>query len=341
MVEATDLLPDLATPVKARKIRVPKHDFGNGEGKVFAHRHSNGNGWVADTAYVAESVKVASSCGVYGYARVTDNVTLSGKAHVGDHARVMHNVTLSGATVVRGHALVRDRVNLTEKAFVTGQSHLSGHTFAQGRVYIADFAVVHNTRLNGPRASYSIELIGNARVFDSTLNGPTFVSDSAFLQNAQLGFIRCVGAGKIINSTLNTSIDGEITMYAYPGGSRRRRAAEPDPATVPLIADRLIRVEGLVMNSRVQIRPCVITPRAYLLDCTLHLYHQDVSTLFPEFPAGAVVGLNTNVLTTLVQYYQRGTAAAAASSAIPAIAAVGVVPVEARQRRIMRMEEAT
>lgn len=344
MDNATEFLTDLAAPVKVRKTRAPKHDFQNGEGKVFAHRHSNGGGWVADTAYVAESVKVASGCGVYGCAKVTDNVTLSGKAHIGDHARVMHNVSLSGTALVRGSAIVRDRVNLTEKTFVAGQAHLSGNTFTQGRVYIGDFAVVHNTRCNGPKSSYSIELLGNARVFDSVLNGPVFVGDSAYMQNSHVGFIRCLSSSKIFNSNINTSVDGEISMFAYPGGGRRRRrAAEPNPANVPEIADRLLRIHGLVMNSRIQMRPCIITPQAYLLDCTLHLYHQDTSTLFTEFPAGAVVNLSTSVLTTLVQYYRRDTAQTAAASPIPAIASVGTVPNfdQLRQRRIMRMEETT
>lgn len=346
MDNATEFLTDLATPVKARKIRASKHDFKNGEGKVFAHRHSNGDGWVADTAYVAESVKVSSGCGVYGYARVTDEVVLSGKACVGDHARVMHNAKLSGNTIVRGSAIVRDRVNLTERAFISGQAHLSGNTFAQGKVFITDFAVVHNARCNGPKSSYTIEIRGNARIFDSTLRGPVFILDSAYLDNATVTFAGCINSGKIINATVNTGhVDGEITMFAYP--RRRRRggsaATEPDPTTVPSLAGRLICVQGLVMNSQMMMRPCVITPHAYVLGCTFSLYGQSWPVDFTEFPPGPIHSLNTNRLESVVNWYRRTSAPTAAPSAIPAIASVGIAPSfdQIRQRRIMRMEETT
>jgi hypothetical protein len=43
---------------------MPKYDFQDGKGAVLAHQHSNGGGWVADTASVAATAKVS------GYARV-------------------------------------------------------------------------------------------------------------------------------------------------------------------------------------------------------------------------------------------------------------------------------
>jgi hypothetical protein len=336
-------LSDLATPAKARKIRAPKHDFQNGEGKVFAHRHSNGNGWVADTAHVAESVKVASGCSVYGYARVTDGVTLSGKAQIGDRARVMHNVTLSGATIVRGSALVRDNARLTERTFVAGSAQISGNTFSQGKVHISDFALVHNSRLNGPRASYHIEIHGNAKVFDSCFTGPCFAYDSVILQNAHMNFAGCAGQGMVVNSTVNTSPDSQIVSYAYPGGSRQRRmqTQEPALATVPPLTNRLLYVRGLIMNTRMHMRPCEVNPDVYLLNCILSLYYQDLPDSFTEFPAGAVDSLNVNSVRELVERYQRGSVTTAITAAIPTIASIGVVPGfdQVRQRRIMRMEE--
>lgn len=339
MGDVANLMPELVLPTKVRKIRAPKHDFKNGEGKVFAHRHSNGGGWVADTAYVAETVKVSSGCGVYGFARVTDNVTLSGRAMVGDRARVMHNARLSNVAHVRGSALVRDSVNLTDRTFVAGQAHLSGNTFTQGKVYINDFAVVHNTRCNGPNLAYNLEICGNAKVFDCTMYGPSFARDTAILENAHLSFSGCAGAGKIINATVNTHIDGEVSIYAYAARRRRRRITDPEPTDVPSLQGRLVCVYGLVVGGRVITRPVVVGAAAYVLNCTIVLYNQDLSERFPEFPPGPIVDLNTNTMTSLLQYYQRGTAQTAAASPIPVIASVGAVPTEARQRRIMRMEE--
>ena len=65
MDDKLTLLPDLTAPPKIRQKRAPKHDFHDGQGSVFAHHHDNGGGWVADTAYVAPTVKVARHAAVY------------------------------------------------------------------------------------------------------------------------------------------------------------------------------------------------------------------------------------------------------------------------------------
>src|ERR1041385_247731 len=49
------------------------HDFGDGAGAVPAHQHSNGGGWVAETAVVDPLVFVASTAAVYQYAQITNN----------------------------------------------------------------------------------------------------------------------------------------------------------------------------------------------------------------------------------------------------------------------------
>lgn len=340
----TDFLPDLAAPVKARKIRAPKHDFNNGEGKVFAHRHSNGNGWVADTASVAESVKVASGSSVWGCARVSDNVELTGKAQVGDYARVMQNARLSGTTVVRGAAVVRGTAVLTDKTFVCGTADISGNSFSQGRVHISDHVIIRGTRFNGPKCAYDLLVSGTAKVFDSTITGPSQLGNASIIQNAILAYVICANSCRIIDSSIHTSVDGDIAGFAYPSGRRRRVRAEPDPETIPPLAhNRLTCVYGTVIASNISMRPCVVTEYSYVLACHLGLWYQDVTTLFPEFPVGVIHGLSTNSLQELVAYYRRGANVDPRSSAtsIPAIAAVGTVPSfdQVRQRRIMRIEE--
>ena len=62
--------------------------FDFGFGPVPAHKHPNGGGWVADTAYVGPDARVfgnavvGSNARIYGYARVYGN------AWVCDDARV-------------------------------------------------------------------------------------------------------------------------------------------------------------------------------------------------------------------------------------------------------------
>ena len=50
--------------------------FDFGDGPVPAHRHSNGGGWVADTAHVADTAYVGRN------ARVSVNAWVSGNARV-------------------------------------------------------------------------------------------------------------------------------------------------------------------------------------------------------------------------------------------------------------------
>lgn len=54
-------------------------DFNDGNGPVPAHQHSNGGGWVADTASVDKTAYVGPYASVYGSAKVSDNARVSGK----------------------------------------------------------------------------------------------------------------------------------------------------------------------------------------------------------------------------------------------------------------------
>ena len=75
-------------------------DFNDGNGPVPAHKHSNGGGWVADTASVADSAYVGPNTLVYGNAQVFD------RAQVCDNARVYGDAHVYGDAQVYGDALV-------------------------------------------------------------------------------------------------------------------------------------------------------------------------------------------------------------------------------------------
>ena len=68
--------------------------FDFGDGPVPAHRHVNGSGWVADSAFVEASAQVSGNAQVYGDARVYGN------------ARVYGDAWVSGDAWVYGDALV-------------------------------------------------------------------------------------------------------------------------------------------------------------------------------------------------------------------------------------------
>ena len=80
-----------------------KFDFNDGNGPVPAHQHSNGGGWVADTASVSDTAYVGLD------AQVFDNAVVSGSARVSGTAQVFDNAVVSGSARVSGSALVSGR----------------------------------------------------------------------------------------------------------------------------------------------------------------------------------------------------------------------------------------
>jgi carbonic anhydrase/acetyltransferase-like protein (isoleucine patch superfamily) len=60
------------------------------------HKHSNGGGWVANTARVADTVFVGPHALVYGQAEITDTVCVVDSAQVSGHAHISGDAIVSG-----------------------------------------------------------------------------------------------------------------------------------------------------------------------------------------------------------------------------------------------------
>ena len=70
--------------------------FDFGFGPVPAHQHTNGGGWVADTARFDDSAYVCPDAQVSDNARVSDNAWVWGDARVSGNARVSGDAQVSG-----------------------------------------------------------------------------------------------------------------------------------------------------------------------------------------------------------------------------------------------------
>ena len=66
------------------------------------HKHSNGGGWVANTARVDASVFIGPHALVYGHAELTERVCVVDSAQVSGHAKLSGDVTVSGNCWVDG-----------------------------------------------------------------------------------------------------------------------------------------------------------------------------------------------------------------------------------------------
>ena len=122
------------------------HDFLDGNGPVPAHRHSYGNGWVADTAKVADTAYVGPQARVFGNASVLEQARICDYAEVSGHSTVRGNARLCGTSKVQGSALVEDGVVLESDCFIGTNIHL------KGSIHIGDHMTLVNFRscLNCP-----------------------------------------------------------------------------------------------------------------------------------------------------------------------------------------------
>ena|ERR1035437_6301575 len=80
------------------------------------HQHSNGRGWVANTARVADSVFVGEHALVYGQAELTGNVRVMDAAQVSGTAKLSGNVLLYGnAWVDKGSFTGNTRIHINAR----------------------------------------------------------------------------------------------------------------------------------------------------------------------------------------------------------------------------------
>lgn len=205
MTAVAELTPEdkLNLPVPApKKKRASKHDFKDGLGRVFAHRHINGDGWVADTARVADSVYVHKTAQVHHLAQLNGRVRICNRAKVGGTAELWHNAEVSGNAFVGGTAVLQDTVKVKNNARVLG-GILSGSTMVLDNSEItasrSGQAFIRNTVIRGNSRVYDSPMI-----IDSSLDGQTYVGGTARLMAVNVnGFVSIGGSARVMHSAIN------------------------------------------------------------------------------------------------------------------------------------------
>jgi len=178
-------------PIKIRKKRAPKHDFKDGNGRVFAHKHDNGKGWVADTAKVDDSVYVGPRCGVFNNAIVKGLVRLEGCARISGSAVVSGGVFMNKESHIYGKAVVRDTTKLFDSSRVFGSAHVSGTSLLHDKSQICESAQAFSVTLRGEAKisgnafvvrSQLLDLVearGECSIIQSVVQGLVFIRDRA------------------------------------------------------------------------------------------------------------------------------------------------------------------
>lgn len=145
--------------------------------KGAGHIHSNGGGWVADSAQVEDSVYVGPDAMVLG------NAVLTGNVRVEDHAIVAGSTTASDNVVISGHAVIDGGGMIYDNGWIFGSVTLSGNAV------IGDRAVVTN----------SCKVSGNAKVLQKAyLTDSVTVSDNAVIKGMSYVYGKGIYSGTAI-----------------------------------------------------------------------------------------------------------------------------------------------
>ena len=110
-------------------------DFEDGNGPVPAHKHPNGDGWVADTASVEDTFFVGHRTRVYGNARLEGTGNLFDDAQVFGNAYISgRNPTICGTSKIYGNAKIKDEAFIRDSIWIAGNVTVQGSSILQGGV---------------------------------------------------------------------------------------------------------------------------------------------------------------------------------------------------------------
>jgi carbonic anhydrase/acetyltransferase-like protein (isoleucine patch superfamily) len=142
---------------------IVKVDFGDGNGKVAAHQHLKGGGWVAETATVEPNCYVGPYAVVFGEARVY------GDAIINDYAKIYGKAQVYGNAKIYGKAQVYDLAQVYDNAKVSGNSKVYENSRVVNNALVYDNAEIYGNsivRNNAEVLNYA-KICGDADIYDS------------------------------------------------------------------------------------------------------------------------------------------------------------------------------
>lgn len=243
---------EVIAPPKPKIKRAPKHDFKDGRGRVFAHRHDNGKGWVEDTAHVGADVYVGPTAQVMNNATVLGKgIRIEAKAVVKGWATVLTNTRLAGFAVVSGKSVVRETSMFNECA-VTGNAEVS-NCFMEGAVSISGSAYAKGCRFMG-----RILLGDNAAVISTSARGfVQFVGNSVSVRSSFEGVAEVRESAQILRSRVRS---GQYHVCYLPWHEYSKKMLRPEFFVT-------ITGNAVVQNDSEINTPMIINNRSVLTTC--------------------------------------------------------------------------
>lgn len=256
--------------IVVRTKRAPKHDFKDGNGRVFAHRHDNGKGWIADTAKVDDDCYVGPRCAVFNFARITGTARLEGAARVYGHALLQGAVAMNKSTQVYGRAVARDNTQLHDTAsifdhaVVSSNSRLFGTSRVSGSAQVVGSSMNDNVRITGSATVIRshlrdhILLENNCVAIHATMSGRVVVSDFAQIVHSELSTTMSRATGIHVRGYAVVADQSHVmSAISIAGHSIVTRSAfhglYPDGDQATFLLDGNIVVAGRRFYNRTQI----------------------------------------------------------------------------------------
>lgn len=202
VLPAPELKQDALAPVvkKPRKLRAPKHDFKDGRGRTFAHKHVYGNGWVEDTAKVADTVFVGRLAQVFNNAVVENNAVIRDSARVCGNAYVRDRVRITRRAYVGGNALLYDDTSVRDDVIINGGT-ICGNSVIRDNVTVRGYPFIKGSTLSG-----RTQISGYVQFLNSTAHTYVCLYHNCTVLNATLnGYITVKNAARVVNSALYMS----------------------------------------------------------------------------------------------------------------------------------------
>ena len=181
--------------------------------------HSNGGGFVADTATVSATAYVGQNAKVLGYATVTDNAVIKDHAVVQGSAKISGSATVSGYAIVDKDAQIKDSAYIGDYAIVSGPSTISGHAKVIDSAYVTnyytatDYAVIKGQAICFGNTTVQGKAIGQAIVYGDFFDDATIATVSA---GAFAGY-QCITASNNLKNNYATNNGSSYARTHYDG----------------------------------------------------------------------------------------------------------------------------
>ena len=160
--------------------------------------HSNGGGWVQDSAQVANTVYVGPDSRVCRDARVYGNAALRKGSHVGGNAVVYGNATLINAAV-----------GCYNGVHIYGNARVIGAAICGGRIY--DDTKVTYIRMDGGAVYGNAKVARGAQIYGGEIFGSAVVrGGTRILKNGKVNCGRWIGVTVTDDQTNKCGKNGSL-----------------------------------------------------------------------------------------------------------------------------------